>query len=333
MGNKDMHSAIGLDIGTSRIVTAVKVEDIYEYKSELNSFITLPMSKMTEQVLKRENIPHAVLGQNILVHGNESERFADLLQMDTRRPMTRGTLNASEPESVNIIRAILQSMVGPAKHKGQKLCFSVPAAPMGGSENLTYHEATIKQVIAELGYETASVNEGLAVIYAELESSNYTGIGVSCGGGLCNVCLSYLAVPVVSFSVAKAGDYIDWSAAAVTGELSNHIRLAKEDSFEFNGNQKDKTLQVVNVYYEDMIAALATALTDAFQNTRGLPRLGRPIPMVLSGGSVIPAGFKDRFESALKASGFPIQLSEIRVADRPLYSTAKGALVSALSDM
>lgn len=333
MAHANKQSAVGLDIGTSRIVSATKVEDVYEYKSELNSFITLPLSKMTEQVLKRENVPHAVVGQNILVHGNESERFADLLQMDTRRPMTRGTLNASEPEGVNIIRAIVQSLVGPAAHRGQKLCFSVPAAPIGGSENLTYHEATIKEVLTELGYETASVNEGLAVVYAELESSNYTGIGISCGGGLCNVCLSYLAVPVINFSLAKAGDYIDWSAASVTGETSNHIRLAKEESFAFNGTHKDKTLQVLNVYYDDMIAGLVEALNEALQNTRGLPRLGRPIPMVLSGGSAMPDGFRDRFETALKASGCPIQLSEIRVSEKPLYSTAKGALVSALSEM
>ncbi len=42
-----------------------------------------------------------------------------------------------------------------------------------------------------------------------MEGSNYTGIGISCGGGLCNVCLAYLSVPVVSFSVPKAGDFID----------------------------------------------------------------------------------------------------------------------------
>jgi len=326
-------SAIGLDIGTSRIVSAIKVDDIYEFKSELNSFISLPMSKMTEQVLKRENVPHAVSGQSIIVHGNESERFADLLQMETRRPMTRGTLNSSEPENVNMIRAIIQALVGPAQYPGQKLCFSIPAAPLGGNENLTYHEATIKQVLTELGYDTKSINEGLAVIYAELESSNYTGIGVSCGGGLCNVCLSYLAVPVVNFSVAKAGDYVDASAASVTGDLANRVRLIKEDSFEFTGAYKDKTQQVLSVYYEDMIQALVAGLNEAFQNTRSLPRLARPIPLVLSGGSAMPAGFRNRFDNALRAANFPIALSEIRMAERPLFSTAKGALVSALSDM
>ena len=34
-------------------------------------------------------------------------------------------------------------------------------------------------------------------------------------GGLCNVCLAYLSVPVMSFSIPKAGDYIDSSASLV----------------------------------------------------------------------------------------------------------------------
>ena len=54
---------------------------------------------------------------------------------------------------------------------------------------------------------------------------NYTGIGISCGGGLCNVAMAYLSAPIVTFSVAKAGDYIDARAASVTGERANRIRL------------------------------------------------------------------------------------------------------------
>ena len=71
---------------------------------------------------------------------------------------------------------------------------------------------------------------GLAVVYGELESSNYTGIGISCGAGLCNLCLTYLSVPVLSSSTPKAGDYIDASAAQMMGERVNRIRLAKEES-------------------------------------------------------------------------------------------------------
>ena len=123
-----------------------------------------------------------------------------------------------------------------------------------------------------MGYEVKSINEGLAVIYSELESSNYTGIGISCGGGLCNVCVAYLSVPVFSFSIPTAGDYIDTSAAAITGERANRVRIAKEDSFHFNGFFADKLQQVLSVYYDEMIQSLVQGMKQAFANSRNLPK-------------------------------------------------------------
>jgi hypothetical protein len=323
---------IGLDIGTSRIVTARQINNEIKYDTQLNAFVTIPYSKMTESVLQKEGIPHAASSDQILVYGNESERFADLLNKDIRRTMARGVLNPDEPENIKLIRQITQSLIGKAE-KGQKVYFTVPAAPLGAEENLTYHEATLRQVLTELGFEAKGVNEGLAVVYAELESSNYTGIGISCGGGLCNVCFAYLSVPILSFSIAKAGDFIDASSASVTGERPNRIRILKEQSFNINGHFENKLQQVLSVYYDDMMQTLATELRKAFQSAGSLPRLSRPIPLVLSGGSAMPKGFRDRFQTVLRPSDFPVELSEIRTAVDPLTTTAKGALVAALSEL
>jgi actin-related protein len=54
--------------------------------------------------------------------------------------------------------------------------------------------------------------------------------------------------------------------------------------------------------------------------------------MVLSGGTALPPGFRDRFEKLLWEQDFPVTVSDIRLAENPLHSTAKGALVCALSD-
>jgi hypothetical protein len=322
---------IGLDVGTSRIVTARQTNNEIKYATQLNAFVSIPYSKMTENALRKEGVPHSVDGEDILIHGNESERFADMLNKDIRRTMTRGTLNPDEPDNVKLIREITASLTGKVQ-KGQKLCFTVPAAPLGAEDNLTYHEVTLRQVLSELGFAATSINEGLAVVYGEMESTNYTGIGISCGGGLCNVCLSYLTVPVLSFSIPKAGDFIDSSAASVTGERPNRIRILKEQSFFINGHFENKLQQVLSVYYDDMIQALVAGLRNAFQTARNVPKLARPIPLVLSGGTALPNGFKERFETILRASDFPVELSEIRMAADPLTTTAKGALVAALSD-
>jgi hypothetical protein len=334
MSNKNANNrAVGLDVGTSRIVTAQRGGQEIQYESQLNAFVTIPYSKITEGVLEREKIPYTALANEILVHGNESAKFAGLLDGEMRRTMSQGVLDAKEPESLRMLREILTSMLGAGNPDGRKLCFTVPAAPLGAESSLTYHEATLRQMLSELGYEPKSINEGLAVVYSEMESSNYTGIGISCGGGLCNVCLAYLSVPVLSFSIPKAGDYIDANASSLTGERANRIRLTKEDSFHFNGFFADKAHQVIGVYYDDMIRSLVTALKDAFARTRNLPAFNRPVPIVLSGGTALPAGFRDRFDKLLWEQDFPVTVSEIRLAENPLHSTAKGALVCALSDL
>ena len=283
-------------------------------------------------MLEKESVPHAVAGDEILVHGNESERFADLLDKDIRRTMTRGILNPDEPDSIRFIREIATSMVGTGS-PNQLLCFSVPAAPLGSEESLTYHEATLRQVFSDLGYSVKSINEGLAVVYAEMESTNYTGIGISCGGGLCNVCLSYLSVPVFSFSIPKAGDFIDNSAASVTGERANRIRIYKEKSFHINGHYEDKMKQALGVYYDDMIQSLVAGMRNAFP----------AVPQAAESVQAHSAGAERRHRHAgrasasasrrtLRESSFPIELSEIRMAAEPLTATAKGALVAALCD-
>lgn len=324
--------AVGLDVGTSRVAVAQRSGDEYKFESQLNAFVSMPFSKLTASVLDKEGIPHSVSNSEIIVHGNESEKFAELMGVEVRRPMTRGTLDPKEPESMNLIRQIIAPMAGQGR-EGQRLCFTVPAAPLGAEQSLTFHESTLQQMLSEMGYQTRSINEGLAVIFGELDSSNYTGIGISCGGGLCNVAMAYLSVPVLSFSVPKAGDFIDASAAALTGERANHIRLVKEESFHLNGAHTDKIHQVIAVYYDDLIATLVAALKEAFSRTRNIPKIGRAVPLVLSGGTAIPAGFRDRFEKALRAADLPIAISEVRMASNPLYAAAKGALVAALSDM
>lgn len=335
MKNKETatKTVIGLDIGTSRIVASRQGEQGDQYEAQLNAFVSIPYSKMTENSLKREQVPFAVNGDSIVVYGNESARMADLLGQEVRRPMTRGILNSNEPESLPQIEAIIGSVLGDENPEHTKVAFSVPAPPLGSEDNLTYHEATVRQVLNKLGFQDVrSVNEGLAVIYSELEDTNYTGFGISCGGGLCNVALAYLSMPVLSFSIPKGGDFIDSSAASVTGELVNRVRMVKEDGFHFNGHYSDKVQQALTVYYDDMIQSIVQGLKDAFQSTRNVPKLGRPVPVVLSGGGVLPEGFRERFEKALRTASLPVQVSEVRIAGSPLHTTARGAMVACLSE-
>jgi hypothetical protein len=95
---------IGLDIGTSRIVVARSADKKYQYESQLNAFLTIPFSKLAESLLQRENVFHEVQGADILVYGNDAQKFAEIFHVETRRPMSNGVLNPHEPHSLAVLR-------------------------------------------------------------------------------------------------------------------------------------------------------------------------------------------------------------------------------------
>ncbi|HXI42500.1 MAG TPA: hypothetical protein VNH18_27935 [Bryobacteraceae bacterium] len=333
MKTTEQSSVLGLDIGTSHIVAARYSEENFQYERELNAFVSIPYTKLAESLMTKENINHAVKGKEILVFGNESQQFAELFHVETRRPMMDGILNPSESDGLLVIRQIITRLLGRAKKPGQRMYFSVPAPAAGvADDKFTFHETTLREVLCELGYDPKSITEGLAVVYGELGDSNFTGIGVSCGGGMCNVCLAYLSVPVISFSVPKGGDYIDANSAAAISDLATSVRVEKERGFRFNGFFENKTYHALSVYYDDVIQSLVKSMHDAFSNTSKLPKLKQPVPMLLSGGTTMPPGFRERFEKALRASDFPIELAQIRTAADPLHSTAKGTVIATLCE-
>lgn len=330
----DLKSAkpVGVDIGTSKIVYAEKNKGDVKFSSQRNAFITVDYSKFTADILKQNHIRHYKKGGALVVYGDRAETFAHMLNSETRRPMRKGLLNPQESSAIEIIKGILDDLVGPPSKPGVQLCFSIPGAPKDAESTIIYHEAVLKRHLAGKGYEAKSINEGLAVVFSELEKENFTGIGISCGGGICNVCLAYLSVPLVSFSINKGGDYIDDAVAAVTGEVNTRVRSIKENEFSLKKKAANDIEDALGIYYDDLIVHLVKALKDSINRTSKIKNLqvDRPVPLVLSGGTAKPYGFRERFETCLRHDDFPLSISEVRIASDPIYATAKGALIAAM---
>ena len=328
--DQDYIQPLGLDVGTSRIVVARSVDKKYQYESQLNAFLTLPHSALAESLLQRENVFHEVRDGDIVVAGNDASKFAEIFHVETRRPMANGVLNPREPHSLGVVRSVITKLLGKANGDGQKVFFSVPAPVEGSDAGIPYHQASIGQILTDLGYNPTPITEGLAVVFGELVDTNFSGIGISCGSGLCNVCMAVLSVPVISFSVPKAGDFIDTQAAIVTGDLAIRMRVQKERAFHLNGLTGDRVHDALNVYYQEVLVNLVKTLRSHISSAQRLPNFEHSIPLVLSGGTTMPKGFLDHFMKALRSSEFPIKLSEVRISADPLNSTARGALMAAL---
>jgi nucleoid DNA-binding protein len=326
-------TALGLDVGTSRLVLASGAADHVKAKAELNAFIAVPYSKFTENILKQNKVSYQLNGGSTLqVYGNEAARFANVFNTEVRRPMNGGTLNPAEEYSMSVMHAIIQQLVRKTKN-GENMRFSVPGALRNeGSPNLVYHEAMLRDLLNSMGYNAKGINEGLAVVFAELEKENFSGIGISCGGGMCNIALAFMSIPVMTFSMNKAGDYIDNNVGNVTGELPTRIRLIKEESLDLSKTPQNKYESALHIYYDDVVLSLVESLRSSLAEAKNLPRIDKPIPIVLSGGTAKPKGFIEKFRQTIERDKFPLEISEIRMAADPLTATARGCLIAAMYD-
>jgi hypothetical protein len=186
-------------------------------------------------------------------------------------------------------------------------------------------------MLGDLGYDPEPINEGMAVIYSELAGENFTGLGVSFGAGMTNVCLSYYAVPVMKFSIARGGDWIDQQAATATGTPVDKVTSIKEDDFELDFRTDVGGVEgALAIYYENLLDYVIENIAKEVDEEDVEENLD--VPVVVTGGTSSPDGFEELFEDHLEDADIPFSVSGVKRVDDPLYSVARGALVAARSD-
>jgi hypothetical protein len=89
---------IGLDVGTSKVVAARRGGRDVACTFQLNAFIPVPYSPVTERTIQQQaDIHHFRDGDDILIFGSAAERFANMFNAEARRPMADGLINPREP--------------------------------------------------------------------------------------------------------------------------------------------------------------------------------------------------------------------------------------------
>jgi hypothetical protein len=323
---------IGLDIGTANIVVYTSDPPGNSAQMEANAFFTVPAMPNTRKILEDKAVRFFEKNDRLHIIGNAAEEFANILGGATRRPMEKGLVNLKEDDGIHVIQAILDPMIPPPIRKGQPIWFSVPGDPMGQPGAVIFNESIFKTYLKGRGYAPRSINEAMAVVTAELADQHATGIGISMGGGMCNICFSYLSIPAVTYSIPKGGDFIDQTVGRSVGESSTKIKDIKEQELDLGIAPRNNIEHGLHAAYDDLFASLAGSLAEVLSGADTVPRLKQAVPLVLSGGTVLPPGSRDRFEAILKEVDLPVRISKVLQARDPLLATAKGAYLMAVAE-
>jgi hypothetical protein len=329
--------AKGLDVGTSFIVLSQDNNDQIVYKDFRDAFYiikpTTPVAtKMIEKGLSGKIFIKDNDGSFILLGKDAIEKAVE--RNDTaKRPMYRGVVSAKEKDAKRILAFILKEVVGAASESGEKLVFCVPAQPVDREDedfDVGYHEDVVKSILSEVGFNARAINEAEALCYAELDNDDYTGIAISCGAGMTNVCVMLNGEPTVVFSTTKSGDWVDRMSAVATGEPDSVVQAEKEGGgFTIGEPIENPVLSAVSAYYERLIDYTTKQLNVALTGHKSLPKFKNPLTIVVAGGTSQAKGYIEHFTKKLTENEFPLQIKEVRHASDPLHAVAKGCLIAA----
>ncbi|GGL48275.1 cell division protein FtsA [Halocalculus aciditolerans] len=323
--------AKGLDVGTMNIISARQEGGDTVFVQQRNSFVELDYSDMAEQMLSRSDVLHIKKGDKVYVVGDDALNFANIFNRETRRPMKHGIISADEKSAIPMIKLIIEQVVGEPTHEGEPLFFSTPADPMDSDATTLYHQKTLESILGQMGYEPEPINEGMSVIYSELANQDFTGLGISFGAGMTNVCLAYYAVPVMTFSIARGGDWIDEQAATATGTPVDKVTSTKEDDFTLNFESDVGGIEgALSIYYDNLLDYVIENIAREVDDED--VEEGLDVPVVVTGGTSSPDGFEKLFRERFNEADIPFNISGVRRAREPMYSVARGALVAARSE-
>jgi hypothetical protein len=338
-----MTRCVATDIGTGFISSAEKgkdegkvvfrkVRDCF-FKVDPKEFLGGANPMFGEKMLKKTGAHFIKVNDTLYILGDSAYKMAGTVHKETLRPMSKGVLNPDEPESAVMVGELIKAVSGKAESPDDTLFFCVPAEPVDAEFDVEYHRETLIEVFSKLGYENINVmNEGLAVVFSELSEENFTGIGMSFGAGMVNVCYSFMGMPVLSFAISRGGDYIDQSAAKQVNDTANTMTFVKEKGMSIK-DPKDENEKAIAIYYKTLLKYLVAQIKHLYnsKDKKDLPNLFEPIPVVVAGGTSLVGDFIDVLNETIKEEGdFPIPVSEVRHAEEPLFAVSHGLYQAAL---
>jgi hypothetical protein len=331
---------IGFDAGTYNLVCCTRDEKTnFVYDREVNAFIEIPLTdRMVLQMMKTCEDPVPVIERPTKAYalGEKAVRMAyTISQLELKRPMKDGCVNPKEKEAFEVMGIMVSSLLeGNVKKDRDVLYYSVPANALNEETDAEFHTKILESIFNNYESDDGKkvkafpINEGLALVYAELKATNYTGIGISFGAGMVNLCYAMFGVPVFTFAIVNSGDWIDKMAAKATGEGTTFINQEKT-KVNLSIEPTNLVERAIQTQYKIMIEKTVSGIKKGLSEAGKKARSDKPVDIVIAGGTSSPVGFDILFRDVLKQTELPIAIGNIVRPDDPLFSVSRGCLIAA----
>ena len=333
MGVSERKPSVGIDLGTMNILSARQVGDKISTIRVRDAFIDLEPD--AKKQLRLSKVDFVEIDDQVIVIGDSALTMANLFKRDIRRPLSQGVIAAGEKQAQQILSLLIKHVLGEPVRPGEHCFSSVPAAPVDlEGQDVVYHTEIFRKIITEHGFTAHPMNEAMAIIYSQCAAETFSGLAVSFGSGMANVALAYQTVKGLEFALSRGGDWVDNHAAKACGTTASRMCALKEKGVDLL-KPTNREEEAISLYIRSLIRYCLENITVQFKRATSTIDLPDPIPFIVSGGTTKAGNFetvfKEEFQSIQK-KGFPIAISEVRMATDPMTAVAEGLLVLAIEE-
>jgi len=298
----------------------------------------LDVDKEAKNMLKLRQTSFLEVKDRCIIIGDEAINVASIFNREARRPMEKGVLSKDEDAQI-VLTEILRTALGKPHEENEVCYYSIPAEALDQDNKVTYHKKILAKILKSLGYHPVAKNEAYAICMSECAGEGFSGLTMSWGAGMVNVCLTYATLPSkeLQFSLAQSGDWIDHYSAQSIGSITSRIVQVKEKGINLlNAQEGDprelKIREAVCFHYEQAIEDVLTQIHERFDTYKDRINLPDAVSLVVSGGTTLANGFLELLKEVLGSlEDFPIPVAQVRMAADPLTAVANGLLVCALN--
>jgi hypothetical protein len=329
---------VGVDVGTSNIVVVRQTEDgTFVNKFHRNMLFPLDINDESADLLERSNYFFIKVVDKYYVIGEDALNLVNAIGKGSIvRPMQNGILNPSLKESSDLLFYIIKAIVGDPIVPNEPLRFTTPANPIDRDLDNLFHQKVLSSFFTKMGYNPKPVNEAMCIIYdcntimkSEEGEVPLTGISMSWGAGMVNVCIAYKGLSLMEFSCTKSGDNIDEQVE--TGISRSKIVKIKEKKFDLEKvDPNDRVQTALSIYYDETIDRVVQQVSNRFKEKSN--ELDGEIEIIVAGGTSMAPGFCKRLEAAVKKVNMPFRIYRIRASETPFYSVGHGACIRSQAD-
>jgi len=333
---------LGLDIGTKNIVLAYEDDEgKKKIRHEVNGFIKIPKGDgFTKNLLINSGVAYVENENDFIALGKKAEELSYAFNKTLERPMIDGVISGKTEEAMQIMAIIIRAIVGKLNDDAT-LYYCIPANAINQDTNIAFHDKVMKMMIDDFEgsskINSYSINEARAIVISEVDDK--TGIGISFGAGMVNVCYCLYGIEIFAFSIVGSGDRIDIESAVRFGydpkdpegsykETPTSICKRKE-KMSLTECTDDAVGKTIWINYGIMIESVIKAIIEGFKKHEEKARIDKPISIVIAGGTSSPEGFDDYVKEVIIKTDVPFEIGEIRRAEKPLYTVSEGCLTAA----